>query len=395
MRCKSSEIAVHLCMIIEKIFLLNFKNIEEAELQFSSKVNYFFGDNGMGKTNLLDALYYLSFTKNYTNLSDSQLIMHDRDFAVLQGSYTEKEGVEEIYCGIKRKQKKIFKRNKKEYERLSEHIGLLPLVMISPADSELIQGGSDERRKFVDMLICQYDKEYMRTLIHYNKALQQRNALLRMNPPPPPDPLKGEKENGDEVFALWEDQMAISGQIIYEKRKAFIEEFRPLFQVYYREICNNHETVDLKYESHLAQTSLADLLREKRSRDQLLGYTSVGIHKDDFHFLLDEYLIRKIGSQGQNKTYLIALKLAQFNLLVQKGASVPILLLDDLFDKLDAKRVEQIIHLVSQPTFGQIFITDTNRKYLDETLAGMQHNYKLFYVNKGQINETDEFTTHR
>jgi len=377
-------------MIIDKISILNFKNIEEAELTFSPKMNCFFGDNGMGKTNLLDALYYLSFTKNYTNLSDSQLITHDRDFAVLQGYYAENETIEEIYCGIKRKQKKIFKRNKKEYERLSEHIGLLPLVMISPADSELIQGGSDERRKFVDMLICQYDKEYMRMLIHYNKALQQRNALLK-----PPSPLKGGWESEDEVFLLWEEQMAISGQIIYEKRKAFIEEFRPLFQTFYREISNNHETVNLTYESHLSQKSLNDSLREKRARDQLLGYTSVGIHKDDFYFLLDEYLIRKIGSQGQNKTYLIALKLAQFNLLVQKGASAPILLLDDLFDKLDAKRVEQIIHLVSQPTFGQIFITDTNRKYLDEILSGMKHNYKLFYVNKGQINETDSYTIHR
>ena len=373
-------------MIIDKISILNFKNIEEAELTFSPEMNCFFGDNGMGKTNLLDALYYLSFTKNYTNLSDSQLIKHDRDFTVLQGYYIENENLEEIYCGIRRKQKKIFKRNKKEYDRLSEHIGLLPLVMISPADSELIQGGSDERRKFADMLICQYDREYMRALIHYNKSLQQRNALLRMN---------SMQENRDEIFTLWEEQMAVSGQIIYEKRRAFIDNFLPLFQEYYKIISNENEAVHLTYESNLSQTSLIHLLREKRERDQLLGYTSAGVHKDDFHFLLDEYLIRKIGSQGQNKTYLIALKLAQFNLLVQKSASVPILLLDDLFDKLDAKRVEQIIQLVSQPSFGQIFITDTNRKYLDEILAGMQHNYKLFYVHKGQINETDSYATPR
>ena len=378
-------------MIIDKISILNFKNIEEAELSFSPKMNCFFGDNGMGKTNLLDALYYLSFTKNYTNLIESQLIMHERDFAVLQGYYTDNESIEEIYCGIKRKQKKVFKRNKKEYERLSEHIGLIPLVMISPADSELIQGGSDERRKFVDMLICQYDKEYMRALIHYNKVLQQRNALLRMNPPS--SPLKVEKEN--EIFSIWEEQMSVSGQIIYEKRKSWLETFLPVFQDYYRIISNENEKVNLTYESHLSQASFADLLREKRTRDQLLGYTSTGIHKDDFHFLLDEYLIRKIGSQGQNKTYLIALKLAQFNLLVQKGSSVPILLLDDLFDKLDAKRVEQIIQLVSLPAFGQIFITDTNRKYLDEILTGMPHNYKLFYVEKGLIHETDKLPTHR
>ncbi|GHV58814.1 DNA replication and repair protein RecF [Bacteroidia bacterium] len=373
-------------MIIDKISILNFKNIEEAALSFSPKMNCFFGDNGMGKTNLLDALYYLSFTKNYTNLSDSQLIMHDREFGVLQGYYSDNENNEEIYCGIRRKQKKTFKRNKKEYDRLSEHIGLIPLVMISPADIELIRGGSDERRKFADMLICQYDKEYMRTLIHYNKALQQRNALLKINAYP---------GNGDEIFELWETQMAVSGKIIYDKRQAFVESFRPLFQEYYRIISNENETVNLTYESHLEDKSLVELLQEKRERDRMLGYTSLGVHKDDFHFLLDEYLIRKIGSQGQNKTYLIALKLAQFSMLVQKGSSVPILLLDDLFDKLDAKRVEQIIQLVSQPAFGQIFITDTNRKYLDEILTGMQQNYKLFYVEKGQIHETDQFATYR
>jgi DNA replication and repair protein RecF len=226
----------------------------------------------------------------------------------------------------------------------------------------------------------------MRALIHYNKALQQRNALLKINP------VQG---NGKEVFELWEEQMSVSGRIVHAKRKAFTEAFRPLFQEYYRTISNENETVDLTYESQLDDASLAELLHEKRERDIILGYTSLGIHKDDFHFLLDKHLIRKIGSQGQNKTYLISLKLAQFSMLVQKGSSVPILLLDDLFDKLDAKRVEQIIYLVSQPAFGQIFITDTNRKYLDEILAGMPHNYKLFYVEKGQIHETDRFATHR
>jgi DNA replication and repair protein RecF len=370
-------------MIIDKISLLNFKNIEEAELSFSSKMNCFFGDNGMGKTNLLDALYYLSFTKNYTNLNDSQLILHDREFAVIHGYYTDGEVLEDIHCGIKRKQKKVFRRNKKEYQRLSEHIGLIPLVMISPADAELIRGGSEERRKFADMLISQYDKEYLRALIHYNKALQQRNALLKSPPAPP------------EIYELWEEQMAASGQIIYEKRKTFIHRFLPLFQQYYSAISDDNESVDLIYESHLADADPARLLREKRERDQILGFTSTGIHKDDFHFLLDQYLIRKIGSQGQNKTYLIALKLAQFSLLAHEGSSTPILLLDDLFDKLDAHRVERIIQLVSQPAFGQIFITDTNRKYLDEILASIPPNYKLFYVEKGFIHETDPLATPR
>lgn len=368
-------------MIINKISILNFKNIEEAELSFSPKVNCLFGNNGMGKTNLMDALYYLSFTKNYTNLADTQLIRHDVDFSVIQGYYQDGEETEEIYCGIKRKQKKVFKRNKKEYERLSEHIGLIPVVMISPADTELIQGGSEERRKFVDILISQYDKEYLHSLIYYNKALQQRNSLLKSQ-----NPLK-ENKNDNALFEIWEEQMDFSGKIIYEKRKNFMDGFLALFKLYYNMIGNEYETVDLKYESQLDNASTASLLSERRERDKILGYTSAGIHKDDFNFLLDKYLIRKIGSQGQNKTYLIALKLAQFRFLVEKGSSTPILLLDDLFDKLDAKRVERIIKLVIQPEFGQIFITDTNRKYLDEILSGIPHDYKLFQVEKGVIKE--------
>jgi len=364
-------------MIVEQISILNFKNIEEATLAFSPKVNYFFGNNGMGKTNLLDALYYLSFTKSPTNLTDSQLIKHQQEFLVLQGFYKGEETVEEIYCGVKRKQKKVFKRNKKEYNRLSEHIGLIPLVMVSPADTDLILGGSEERRKFVDMVICQFDKEYLHVLMHYNKVLQQRNSLLKEN----------NKVQEDSLFEILEEQLADDGLIIYNKRCEFMTDFLPIFNKLHQNICNKGESVGLQYDSQLKNLSLQQLLIEKRERDKILGYTSVGVHKDDFNFLLDNYLIRKIGSQGQNKTYLIALKLAQFNFLVQKGLPTPLLLLDDIFDKLDADRVTQIIQLVSQPEFGQIFITDTNRKYLDEILKGLDHDYKLFQVNNGIINE--------
>jgi DNA replication and repair protein RecF len=305
----------------------------------------------MGKTNLLDALFYLSFCKNHTNLPDSQLIRHDQDFAVLQAGYLFEDKIEDIYCGIKRKQRKIFKRNKKEYERLSEHIGLLPLVMICPADSDLIQGGSDERRKFTDVVISQYDKEYLHALIQYNKALQQRNSLLKENNPVDPA-----------LFDIWEDQMVLFGEQIFKKREQFIRDFLPIFQEFHQSICQEKESVNLKYESQLNEADLKDLLQQKRERDRLIGFTSSGIHKDDFNFTIDGYLMRKTGSQGQNKTYLIALKLAQFNFLVKTGSSTPILLLDDVFDKLDEKRVEQIVKLVAQPQFGQIFITDTNRK---------------------------------
>jgi len=364
-------------MIIERISILNFKNIEEAELSFSSKMNYFFGNNGMGKTNLLDALFFLSFTKNHTNLLDFQLIRHGEEFCVLQGYYTDNETKEEVYCGIKNKQRKVFKRNKKEYERLSEHIGLIPMVMISPTDTELIQGGSVERRKFIDMIISQYDKEYLRYLIHYNKVLQHRNSLLK----------EREILSDNSLFNILDEQLSSDGEIIYQKRKEFISEFFPIFQKYHQIINDGSETIDLQYDSQLNTISLSQALNEKIQIDKILGYTSTGIHKDDLLFLLGNHLIRKIGSQGQIKTYLIALKLAHFHFLMQKNTSVPILLLDDIFDKLDANRVERIIRLVTDGDFGQIFVTDTNRKYLDEILIGMKHDYKLFQVNDGVIYE--------
>jgi DNA replication and repair protein RecF len=364
-------------MIIDRISILNFKNIDEAELSFSSKMNCFFGNNGMGKTNLLDALFYLSFTKSHTNLLDSQIIRHGQEFFVLQGKYKDGDTVEDIYCGVKRKHRKVFKRNKKEYERMSEHIGTIPLVMVSPADMNLIRGGSDERRKFVDMVISQYDKDYLRTLIHYHKVLQQRNALLRDTAALPDDSL----------FEIFDRQLAADGTVIHQKRHEFITGLLPIFRKYYRQICNEGEPVDLQYESQLYGGGAESMLASKRQKDKILGYTCFGIHKDDFLFLMDTYLIRKIGSQGQNKTYLIALKLAQFNFLAQKGCSIPILLLDDIFDKLDARRVEQIINLTARSEFGQIFITDANRKYWDEIPVGMSCNYKLFRVENGKIEE--------
>ena len=365
-------------MIIERISIINFKNIGEADLMFSHRMNYFFGNNGMGKTNLLDALFYLSFTKNHTNLLDYQLIRHNEEFCVLQGYYRDNDTKEEVYCGIKHKQRKVFKRNKKDYDRLSEHIGMIPMVMISPADTELIQGGSVERRKFVDMIISQYDKEYLQILIHYNKVLQQRNSLLK----------ERVAVSDNSLFDILDEQLTYDGEIIYKKRKDFISGFRLIFQKYYQAIGDGEESIDLLYDSQLnTLSSLFITLVEKRENDKILGFTSAGIHKDDFLFMLGEHLIRKTGSQGQNKTYLIALKLAQFNFLLQKNASVPILLLDDIFDKLDANRVERIIRLVTNDEFGQIFVTDTNRKYLDEILSGMKHDYRLFQVENGKFKE--------
>lgn len=368
-------------MILKRISILNYKNLEQVELNFSSKMNCFFGLNGMGKTNLLDAIYYLSFCKSCTNPIDSQNIRHDQDFFVVQGFYEMEDGTpEEIYCGLKRRQKKQFKRNKKEYTRLSDHIGFVPLVMVSPSDSDLIAGGSEERRRFMDVVISQYDKEYLDALIRYNKALAQRNTLL-----------KAEQEPEGELFEVWEEMMASAGEIVHRKRAEFISEFIPIFQSFYSYISQDKEKVDLIYESHAKDTSLLDILRENRFRDRIMGYSLRGIHKDELNMLLGDFSIKREGSQGQNKTYLIALKLAQFDFLKRTGSNTtPLLLLDDIFDKLDASRVEQIIKLVAGDSFGQIFITDTNREHLDKILSKMEQDYKIFSVDARTVSEKQE-----
>ena len=340
-------------MILKRISILNYKNLEQVELSFSPKLNCFFGQNGMGKTNLLDAIYFLSFCKSSGNPIDSQNIRHDQEFFVIQGFYEAPDGTpEEIYCGMKRRQKKQFKRNKKEYTRLSDHIGFLPLVMVSPADSELIAGGSDERRRFMDVVISQYDKEYLEALIRYNKALAQRNTLL-----------KSEVPVEEELFLIWEEMMAQAGEIVFRKREAFISEFIPIFQSFYSFISQDKEQVGLTYDSHA---------------------------RDELNKLLGDFPIKREGSQGQNKTYLVALKLAQFDFLKRTGTTVPLLLLDDIFDKLDASRVEQIIKLVAGDNFGQIFITDTNREHLDRILHKVGSDYKMFQVDQGVITEREE-----
>lgn len=368
-------------MWLKRISILKYKNLEQVELSFSHKLNCIIGQNGMGKTNLMDAVYYLSFCKSATNPVDSQNILHGDDFFVLHGFYqTDFDEPEEVYCGLKRRQKKQFKRNKKEYQRLSDHIGLIPLVMVSPADSLLIAGGSEERRKFIDVVISQFDREYLDALIRYNKAMLQRNTLL-----------KADMEPEDELMNVWEEMMAATGTVVYQKRKAFIEEFIPIFQSYYSYISQDREQVSLTYESHAAEGDLLTILRESRQRDRIMGYSLKGIHKDDLIMKLGDFPIKREGSQGQNKTYLIALKLAQFEFLKRTGSkTTPIVLLDDIFDKLDASRVEQIVKLVSGDAFGQIFITDTNRDHLDGILRKIHGDYRIFEVADGAVSERQD-----
>lgn len=365
-------------MWLKRISILGYKNLEEVELSFSHKLNCIIGKNGMGKTNLMDAVYYLSFCKSATNPIDSQNIQHGREFFVIQGFYETDGGEpEEVYCGLKRRQKKQFKRNKKEYSRLSDHIGLIPLVMVSPADSILIGGGSEERRRFMDVVISQFDREYLDALIRYNKALQQRNTLL-----------KADTEPDDELMLVWEEMMASAGAVVYRKRKDFIDEFVTVFQSYYSYISQDSEQVGLFYKSDLEQTDFLALLKDNRQKDRVMGYSLKGVHKDDLIMQLGDFPIKREGSQGQNKTYLIALKLAQFEFLKRTGSqTIPIVLLDDIFDKLDAFRVEQIVKLVSGDNFGQIFITDTNRDHLDKILYKLNGDYTVFEVEDGTVSE--------
>jgi DNA replication and repair protein RecF len=361
-------------MQLLRLSVLNFKNIHEASLEFSPGINCFFGKNGEGKTNLLDAIYYLSFCKSHSNPVDSQNISHGTEFFLLQADYREGDREEAYFCSIKRRQRKVFKRNKKEYERLSEHIGRIPLVLISPSDEGLIREGSEERRRFMDMVISQYDRAYMEALIGYNKALAQRNALL-----------KAEAENDEALWDLYEEWLEREATTLHEKRSHFIEAFTPVFENYYQRISGGKESIQLTHASHLHEDRLAERLRASRAKDRIVGYTTLGCHRDDLEMRLDGFPIKRVGSQGQNKTYLIALKLAQFAFLKKAGNATPILLLDDLFDKLDAQRVERIIQLVSGEEFGQIFITDTNREHLDHLLERANGEYRYFLVENGAI----------
>ena len=363
-------------MILKNISIINYKNIKGANLDLSPKINCLIGHNGMGKTNFLDAIYYLSFCRS-TNLPiDSQIITHDENFFMLEGNYENDNGdVENIYCGMKRGTKKHFKRNKKEYKRLSQHIGLIPLILVSPSDVSLIEGGSEERRKLMDVVISQYDHSYIEALANYNKALQQRNALLKMEAEP--DPM---------LMELWEQQMAQNGEILFAKRQAFVCELVPIFQQIYQHISGNQEKVDLRYTSHCTRGPLLEVIQRDRFKDRAVGYSLHGVHRDDLEFLLGDYQMKREGSQGQNKTFVIALKLAQFSFLQRTVSNTtPLLLLDDIFDKLDAQRVEAIVQLVSGDNFGQIFITDTNRDHLDQILHRLNGDYKLFYVENGEI----------
>lgn len=363
-------------MILRQLNVINFKSIAMASLTLSPKVNAFIGLNGMGKTNMLDALHYLSFTRSHLGIVDGLAVRRGAELAILEGDYVSSLGDERrLLLQIRPGQRKILKRNRKEYDRLADHIGAFPLVIVSPQDYQLIQGSSEERRRFVDMQLSQQDAAYMSALSQYHKLVEQRNSLLKM------------PNATDAMLDLYDTQLDPLATYIWNSRRTFVEQFIPHFSAYYVAIAKEIDEVGLAYQSALTETGgrLYGLLVDSRGRDRLLGYTTCGIHRDDLDMTLGGELIRRVGSEGQRKTFLISLKLAQYRLLSLAGSERPMLLLDDIFDKLDAERVGRIIELVGGQDFGQIFITDTNRKYLDEIIHSWGEDYRIFQVDQGTV----------
>jgi len=356
-------------MFLNRLSLVNYKNFESVTFDFDTKINCFVGANGIGKTNALDAIYHLAFGKSYFNPVATQNIRHGEEFFVVDGQFHKNDRDEKLIVSLKKGQKKVIKRNGKAYDKFSEHIGFVPLVIISPADRDLISEGSTIRRKFIDSVISQSDKNYLTDLINYNKVLSQRNALLKYF-------AVNSTYNAD-TLDVYNQQLQTFGQPIFEKRNKFLKTFIPIFKERYATISNSSEDVNLTYKSDLFDTNLLDLFTTNLNKDRALQYTSVGIHKDDLVFKIEDYPIKKFGSQGQQKSFLIALKLAQFDFIKQQSGVPPILLLDDIFDKLDENRVAQIINLVDTDNFGQIFISDTHPERTENVVKQIHQSYKI------------------
>lgn len=375
--------------------IANYRNIADAELVFSPKLNCFVGPNGVGKTNLLDAIYYLSFCRSALVQKNSQVLRHNEEWMSLAAEYEDDNHQPlSIRCTLKAGHRKSFKKNGKEYKKQSEHIGLIPIVMVSPQDSELIVGGGDVRRRFMDMVISQYAPVYLHHLIRYNEALQQRNALLKVD-----------GEIDEALLSAYDEVLSLSANDIFSYRKQFVEMLAPIFSEVYQQLGGDGEDVSIAYRSHLSDGELLPMLRAYREKDRIMGFTLKGVHRDDMEMTLGGYPLRYEGSQGQSKTYLIALKFAQYRLLAQQTATsseqrdsdagnssqrhAPILLLDDIFDKLDATRVQKIVRMVSGTDYGQIFITSTSSDTLHRVVDEVGGDYRFFQVEGGNYTHMD------
>jgi DNA replication and repair protein RecF len=373
-------------MYLKKLALTNFKNYELNELEFSPKINCFVGNNGVGKTNILDAIHYLSLTKSFFNNIDSISVRHGEEYFIVQGTFVRNGEEDQIYCAFQKQKQKLLKRNGKEYQKLSDHVGRYPVVMISPADSALITEGSEDRRRFMNKIISQYNSEYLDSVLRYSKVIQQRNKLLK--------DINSSGKSDPDILSVWDAQLVKYGSYVYDERNILVSELIPVFQEYYSMISAGKENVKLQYRSHLSDGDFADALVKSLTKDRYLEYTTVGVHKDDLLLEMNDYSVKSLGSQGQQKSYLVALKLAKFDYIKRKAGFSPILLLDDIFDKFDAERVEQIIRLVGNHRFGQIFITDTQENRLQDILSALDTDYKLFRIaDNGIVDVTQNNVT--
>lgn len=365
-------------MHLRHIELTNFKNYESVSLDFSPRFNCFVGNNGVGKTNILDAIHYLSLTKSFFNNSDSLSIRHGEDYFILKGEFERDGETDEIHCAFQKQKAKVFKRNGREYQKLSDHVGRYPVVMVSPADSTLITEGGEERRRFMNLIISQYDPAYLDAHVRYNKIIAQRNRVLRES--------SGRYDTGS-LLDLYDDQMIPLAELIYIARKELTENLKPLFSDYYSRISNRAEKVSIRYRSHLSEPGYGAILMASRERDTELQYTTTGIHRDDLLFEIDDHSARTTGSQGQQKSFLVALKLAKFGFISRRNGFPPALLLDDIFDKFDENRVEEIIKLAGSGDFGQVFITDTHKERIHRILDNSGVDFRLYHIGKNGIEE--------
>ena len=363
---------------LKKISIINYKNIVDKEYNLDPKINCFVGNNGVGKTNILDSIYHLALGKSYFNLRNDQLINKNEDFMVIDGLFNLNGKKENIICSIKRGDKKNLKRNGKTYKKFSNHIGLIPVVLISPYDNDLINEGSSERRKFIDSIISQNNKEYLINLIAYSRVIQNRNSLLKQ--------YNKSVDFDLDTIKIYDDQIIKLSEPIFMARKNFFNDFKDLVIEKYDQISENQEKISIEYKSDLFDSEIKNLIENSFQKDIILQYTSSGIHKDDFIFNLDGSRIKKFGSQGQQKSFLIALKLAQFEYLKNKTGNSPILLLDDIFDKLDLIRVKRIVEIVNSTNFGQLFLSDTDRERIEKVLSSLNLSSKIFDVWKEIIN---------
>ncbi len=370
-------------MRITELTLNQFKNNRDSKIDLSSRINIFVGENGAGKTNILDAIYYLSFCKSPQSSYDKQNVMHGEEYFMIKGEYsTANQTHEKVHISFSKNDRKKVKRNDKEYDRLANHIGEFPLVMISPSDTNLIYGASEDRRKYIDGVISQFDRAYLNTILNYNKILKQRNAFLRNI---------SENQNADNsLLQIFDSKLCQYGIDIHRKRESFLKEFIPLVQNYYEFISNNKEKANIKYRSQLTNADFCQLLTTNYRKDIALKHSSIGTHKDDISLELGGFPIKKFGSQGQQKSFLISLKIAQFEYTFKKKKYKPLLLLDDIFDKLDRKRVQQLMKLVSRNEFGQIFITDTNKERIENIFTDINVGRKIFEIDNGNIHTTTE-----